>query len=52
MSHPHGRDQRTQADEPPAIETRADTGGGFWNIGWPLLALGLIVMMSVHACVK
>lgn len=33
------------------IEDRPDTGRGFWNIGWPLLALGLIVLMAVHACV-
>lgn len=39
-------------DEPPPIESRTDTGSGFWNIGWPLLALSLIVLMSVHACVK
>jgi hypothetical protein len=38
--------------EAPPIENRADTGSGFWNVGWPLLALALIVLMTVHACVK
>ncbi len=50
MSEPHA--QPPGDDEPPAIETRTDTGSGFWNVGWPLLALSLIVLMTVHACVK
>lgn len=39
-------------DEPPAIQDRADTGSGFWNVGWPLLALALIVVMTLHACLQ
>jgi hypothetical protein len=41
-----------QGAEAPAIENRPDTGSGFWNVGWPLLALSLIVLMTVHACVQ
>jgi hypothetical protein len=50
MSDPHAVPPGD--DEPPAIEARGDTGTGFWNVGWPLLALALIVLMTVHACVK
>ncbi len=50
MSDPHA--QPPGDHEPTAIETRTDTGSGFWNVGWPLLALSLIVLMTVHACVK
>ncbi len=55
MSEPHATQsgqKESTASEPPAIETRTDTGGGFWNVGWPLLALSIIVLMTVHACVK
>ncbi len=34
------------------IETRSDTGSGFCNVGWPLIALGLIVLMTVHSCMQ
>jgi hypothetical protein len=37
-------------DDFPALQDRADTGRGFWNVGWPLLALALIVVMTLHAC--
>ncbi len=50
MSDPHATPQGS--DERPPIETRTDTGTGFWNVGWPLLALSLIVLMTIHACVK
>lgn len=46
---PHNTPPPTEA---PAIENRPDTGDGFWNVGWPLLALALIVLMTVHACVQ
>lgn len=39
-------------DEPAAIQDRTDTGSGFWNVGWPLLALALIVVMTLHACLQ
>jgi hypothetical protein len=39
-----------EADEPPPIRDRPDTGGGWWA-AWPLAALALIGLLVVRACV-
>jgi hypothetical protein len=39
-----------QADEPPAIRARRDSGGR-WSTVVPLASLGLIGLMILHACV-
>ena len=36
--------------EPPAIQNRRDTGGP-WSTAWPLIALALIGLFLVRACV-
>jgi hypothetical protein len=46
MDHDHGH--RDDA-EPPAIRSRRDAGGP-WSTAWPLLALALIGLMLVRAC--
>ena len=38
------------AGEPPEIERRTDTGGP-WSAAWPIVALALIGLMCVRACV-
>lgn len=47
MDHDH--EHRDDA-EPPAIQNRRDAGGP-WSTAWPLLALALIGLMLVRACV-
>jgi hypothetical protein len=47
MDHNHAH--RDDA-EPPAIQNRRDAGGP-WSTAWPLLALALIGLMLVRACV-
>lgn len=41
-------EQRNDAD-PPGVRSRTDGGGG-WSVAWPLLALALIGLMLVRAC--
>lgn len=36
--------------EPPAIQDRTDSGGP-WSAAGPLLAMALIGLMLIHACV-
>jgi hypothetical protein len=45
----HNHEHRDDA-EPPAIQNRRDAGGP-WSTAWPLLALALIGLMLVRACV-
>lgn len=47
MDHNH---EHRDAAEPPAIQNRRDAGGP-WSTAWPLLALALIGLMLVRACV-
>ena len=44
-SHDH-----SATGEPPEIRRRTDTGGP-WSAAWPLVALALIGLMCVRACV-
>jgi hypothetical protein len=46
---PHGADPDAH-DEPAPIAGRNDTGGP-WSTAWALVALALIGLMTVHACV-
>lgn len=43
-SHDH-----SASSEPPQIQQRTDTGGP-WSAAWPLIALALIGLMVVRAC--
>jgi hypothetical protein len=47
MEHEH---EQRDAGEPPAIRGRRDTGGP-WATAWPVLALALIGLMIMRACV-
>jgi len=48
MQHDHTDRSDT---EPPAIQNRVDTGGP-WSTAWPLVALALIGLVLVRACVS
>lgn len=45
---PH--DDHQDDNEPLAIQGRTDTGTG-WAVAWPLIALALIGLMLVKACI-
>jgi hypothetical protein len=47
MEHEH---EQRDAGEPPAIRGRRDTGGP-WATAWAVLALALIGLMIMRACV-
>jgi hypothetical protein len=47
MQHDHAVHDNA---EPPAIQNRRDTGGP-WSTAWPLIALALIGLVLVRACV-
>jgi hypothetical protein len=44
-------DQPTEAAPTPAPVDRADIPRGFLNTAWPLVALALMLLMLVRACV-
>jgi hypothetical protein len=46
---PHQGSDAPDSDEPPPIQSRTDTGGG-WAAAGPLIALGLIGLMLVQSC--
>jgi hypothetical protein len=43
-----GMEQQQEPEAPP-IETRSDSGGP-WSTAWSLIALGLIGLMLLRAC--
>jgi hypothetical protein len=38
------------AVETPDVQDRTDVPGGFWSRGWPVLALAIMLLIAIRAC--